>query len=64
MFDDRAKRKRVVCRSERVIVRDIDLMLAGALSGVDMGLELFGVPHKKGGVDAALAYLSEQAKAR
>src|SRR5580692_7024835 len=41
-----------------------DLMLAGALSGVEMGLELFGVPHKKGGVDAALAYLSEQAKAR
>jgi alanine-glyoxylate transaminase/serine-glyoxylate transaminase/serine-pyruvate transaminase len=41
-----------------------DLMLAGTLSGVEMGLELFGVPHKKGGVDAALAYLSEQAKAR
>jgi alanine-glyoxylate transaminase/serine-glyoxylate transaminase/serine-pyruvate transaminase len=41
-----------------------DLMLAGALSGVEMGLELFGVPHKKGGVDAALAYLGEQAKTR
>lgn len=41
-----------------------DLMLAGTLSGVEMGLGLFGVPHKKGGVDAALAYLSEQAKAR
>jgi alanine-glyoxylate transaminase/serine-glyoxylate transaminase/serine-pyruvate transaminase len=40
-----------------------DLMLAGTLSGVEMGLELFGVPHKKGGVDAALAYLTEQAKA-
>jgi alanine-glyoxylate transaminase/serine-glyoxylate transaminase/serine-pyruvate transaminase len=39
-----------------------DLMLAGTLSGVEMGLELFGVPHKKGGVDAALAYLTEQAK--
>jgi alanine-glyoxylate transaminase / serine-glyoxylate transaminase / serine-pyruvate transaminase len=41
-----------------------DLMLAGTLSGVEMGLEVFGVPHKKGGVDAALAYLSEQAKTR
>jgi alanine-glyoxylate transaminase / serine-glyoxylate transaminase / serine-pyruvate transaminase len=40
-----------------------DLMLAGTLSGVEMGLELFGVPYKKGGVDAALAYLTEQAKA-
>jgi alanine-glyoxylate transaminase / serine-glyoxylate transaminase / serine-pyruvate transaminase len=41
-----------------------DLMLAGTLGGVEMGLELFGIPHKKGGVDAALAYLTEQAKAR
>lgn len=41
-----------------------DLMLAGTLSGVEMGLELFGVPHKKGGVDAALSYLAQQAKAR
>jgi alanine-glyoxylate transaminase/serine-glyoxylate transaminase/serine-pyruvate transaminase len=41
-----------------------DLMLAGTLSGVEMGLELFGVPHKKGGVDAAMAYLTEQAKSR
>jgi alanine-glyoxylate transaminase/serine-glyoxylate transaminase/serine-pyruvate transaminase len=41
-----------------------DLMLAGTLGGVEMGLELFGVPHKKGGVDAALAYLGEAAKAR
>jgi alanine-glyoxylate transaminase/serine-glyoxylate transaminase/serine-pyruvate transaminase len=41
-----------------------DLMLAGTLSGVEMGLELFGVPHKKGGVDAALVYLSEQARTR
>jgi alanine-glyoxylate transaminase/serine-glyoxylate transaminase/serine-pyruvate transaminase len=41
-----------------------DLMLAGTLSGVEMGLELFGVPHKKGGVDAALAYLGEEAKSR
>ncbi len=41
-----------------------DLMLAGTLGGVEMGLELFGVPHKKGGVDAALDYLGEVAKTR
>ena len=34
-----------------------DLMLAGTLSGIEMGLELAGVPHKRGGVDAALASL-------
>ena len=31
-----------------------DLMLAGALSGVEMGLRLAGVPHRQGGVLAAL----------
>jgi alanine-glyoxylate transaminase / serine-glyoxylate transaminase / serine-pyruvate transaminase len=31
-----------------------DLMLAGALSGVEMGLRLAGVPHQPGGVTAAL----------
>ncbi|MBM3526244.1 MAG: serine--glyoxylate aminotransferase, partial [Alphaproteobacteria bacterium] len=35
-----------------------DLMLAGTLAGVEMGLELAGVPHEKGGVQAALAYLA------
>jgi alanine-glyoxylate transaminase/serine-glyoxylate transaminase/serine-pyruvate transaminase len=35
-----------------------DLMLAGTLSGVEMGLELAGVPHKRGGVQAALDYLA------
>ncbi|NND49595.1 MAG: aminotransferase class V-fold PLP-dependent enzyme, partial [Rhizobiales bacterium] len=35
-----------------------DLMLAGTLSGVEMGLEIAGVPHKRGGVQAALDYLS------
>ena len=30
-----------------------DLMLCGTLCGVEMGLALAGVPHKKGGVDAA-----------
>jgi alanine-glyoxylate transaminase/serine-glyoxylate transaminase/serine-pyruvate transaminase len=31
-----------------------DLMLAGTLCGVEMGLRLAGVPHKEGGVMAAL----------
>jgi alanine-glyoxylate transaminase/serine-glyoxylate transaminase/serine-pyruvate transaminase len=35
-----------------------DLMLAGTLSGIEMGLALAGVPHKKGGVQAALDYLA------
>lgn len=35
-----------------------DLMLAGTLSGVEMGLALAGVPHQPGGVQAALAYLA------
>ena len=39
-----------------------DLMLAGTLSGVEMGLELAGIPHHKGGVAAALDYLIETAK--
>lgn len=37
-----------------------DLMLAGTLCGVEMGLALANVPFSKGGVDAALAYLSGQ----
>jgi len=40
-----------------------DLTILGALSGVEMGLELAGVPHNKGGVQAAMAYLTEAAKA-
>ena len=36
-----------------------DLMLAGALSGVEMGLEIAGVPHRKGGIAAALEFLTE-----
>lgn len=35
-----------------------DLMLAGTLSGVEMGLRLAGVPHQPGGVTAALASLA------
>jgi alanine-glyoxylate transaminase/serine-glyoxylate transaminase/serine-pyruvate transaminase len=34
-----------------------DLTLMGTLAGVEMGLELAGVPHKKGGVAAAMDYL-------
>jgi alanine-glyoxylate transaminase/serine-glyoxylate transaminase/serine-pyruvate transaminase len=37
-----------------------DLMLLGTLAGVEMGLELAGVPHRKGGVDAAMEYLASQ----
>ncbi len=36
-----------------------DLMLAGALSGVEMGLARSGMPHQAGGVLAALQYLSD-----
>ena len=36
-----------------------DLMLAGTLSGVEMGLRMAGVPHKPGGVAAALQSLIE-----
>ena len=36
-----------------------DLALMGTLSGVEMGLELATVPHKKGGVQAAMNYLAE-----
>ena len=38
-----------------------DLMLMGTLSGVEMGLGLAGVPHQRGGVDAAMRYLGETA---
>src|SRR3954468_13384807 len=42
-----------------------DLTLAGTLSGVEMGLEIAGVPVKKGGVLAAMEHLKEEAaKAR
>jgi alanine-glyoxylate transaminase/serine-glyoxylate transaminase/serine-pyruvate transaminase len=34
-----------------------DLMLAGTLAGIEMGLALAGVPHKKGGTAAAMDYL-------
>jgi len=39
-----------------------DLTLAGTLAGVEMGLGLAGVPHKKGGTQAAMDYLAECAR--
>jgi alanine-glyoxylate transaminase / serine-glyoxylate transaminase / serine-pyruvate transaminase len=36
-----------------------DLELIGTLGGVEMGLAAAGVPHQPGGVQAALAYLSQ-----
>jgi alanine-glyoxylate transaminase/serine-glyoxylate transaminase/serine-pyruvate transaminase len=35
-----------------------DLMLAGTLSGVEMGLAIDKVPFKRGGVSTALDYLA------
>ena len=40
-----------------------DLMLAGTLGGVEMGLALAGVPHKAGGVLAALEMLASESLA-
>jgi alanine-glyoxylate transaminase / serine-glyoxylate transaminase / serine-pyruvate transaminase len=37
-----------------------ELTLMGALSGVEMGLAAAGVPHRAGGVDAAMASLEER----
>jgi alanine-glyoxylate transaminase/serine-glyoxylate transaminase/serine-pyruvate transaminase len=41
-----------------------DLMLAGTLCGVEMGLELAAVPFERKGVQAALDYLASEARAR
>jgi len=35
-----------------------DLMLCGTLAGVEMGLAVAGVPHRKGGTQAAIDYLA------
>jgi alanine-glyoxylate transaminase / serine-glyoxylate transaminase / serine-pyruvate transaminase len=37
-----------------------ELLLLGALAGVEMGLSAAGVPHRAGGVAAAMAELSDQ----
>lgn len=39
-----------------------ELTVMGALTGVEMSLALAGVPHKKGGVEAAMASLVKAAK--
>jgi alanine-glyoxylate transaminase/serine-glyoxylate transaminase/serine-pyruvate transaminase len=38
-----------------------DLMVTGTLSGVEMGLAVAGIPHKPGGVQAAMTYLQGNA---
>ena len=39
-----------------------DLMLMGTLSGVEMGLGIAGVPHRRGGAQAAMDYLAGNSK--
>jgi alanine-glyoxylate transaminase/serine-glyoxylate transaminase/serine-pyruvate transaminase len=39
-----------------------ELTVLGALTGVEMGFELAGVPYKKGGVQAAMSYIAETAE--
>ncbi len=41
-----------------------ELMLAGTLCGVEMGLEVAGAPYRKGGVAAAMEFLSERRNTR
>jgi alanine-glyoxylate transaminase / serine-glyoxylate transaminase / serine-pyruvate transaminase len=38
-----------------------DLTLVGTLGGVEMGLALAGVPHRKGGTQVAMEYLAQSA---
>ena len=35
-----------------------DLMVIGTLAGVEMGLKARGIPHRSGGVEAAMTYLA------
>ncbi len=39
-----------------------DLTVLAAVAGVEMGLSLAGIAHHKGGVDAAMQYLTESAR--
>lgn len=39
-----------------------ELMLCGTLAGVEMGLAAAGVPHRKGGAQAAIDHLAETAR--
>ncbi len=38
-----------------------ELMLMGTLAGIEMGLGLAGIPHRRGGVEAAMTYLAGNA---
>jgi alanine-glyoxylate transaminase/serine-glyoxylate transaminase/serine-pyruvate transaminase len=38
-----------------------DLMVTGTLAGVEMGLKACAIPHRSGGVEAAMAYLAGNA---
>jgi alanine-glyoxylate transaminase / serine-glyoxylate transaminase / serine-pyruvate transaminase len=38
-------------------------MVLGTLASIEMALRVQGVPHTAGGVDAAIAYLADEAKA-
>ena len=40
-----------------------DLMVTGTLTGIEMGMKVMGIPHRSGGVDAAMNYLSGNAEA-
>lgn len=40
-----------------------ELTLVGTLAGCEMGFELAGIPHQKGGVDMAMRYLAETSAA-
>lgn len=40
-----------------------DLMVTGVLSGIEMGLRVCGIPHRSGGVEVAMNYLSGNAGA-
>jgi len=39
-----------------------ELTVMGALTGIEMSLSIAGIPHRKGGVDAAMAFLADSMK--
>jgi alanine-glyoxylate transaminase / serine-glyoxylate transaminase / serine-pyruvate transaminase len=39
-----------------------ELTLLAALTGVEMGMSAAGVPHRAGGVDAAMSYLEQRSQ--
>ena len=52
----------IVANNQQRLLRERRQQMAGTLSGVEMGLELAGVPHKSGGVQAALESLASSLK--